>query len=96
MSMHEMEKQSLHLDKTINVGQILTIIGLLTAGLAGFYAVRESTTLNATRIAILERSIQEDRAQARQMVESLQGIRQDMAVIRYRLEKDGKAVDRLP
>ena len=87
MSMPPVEQHHMRFDKTVNLGQILTLIAMLMAGVAAWFAMKSDLRSQEERIERLELSAKTQWEQVRQTSENLNKIATDIAVIRDRMER---------
>ena len=92
MSVPQVERSEMHIDKTINIGQILTAATMLIAALSAYFSVKGDLRSQEERIVRLENQMGDQGANQRNMAESLSDIRRDIAVIRDRMERNGNAL----
>lgn len=97
MSVPKLEESGMHIDKTINLGQIITLVTLLFGIAAAYFNVRYDIELvkrlHEDRITRLEASNKASQGQTERMVDALNSIRTDIAIMRIRLGKIGKTDD---
>lgn len=74
-------------EKSISVGHILTILSIVSAAVSLFVTYRVTITEHEGRLRTLEIQVQTQTATNSQLSTMMYNIRQDVAVIRDRLER---------
>lgn len=90
MSVLALGKQGVRLDLTINLGQVITAVAMLVSLVSAYWALSTQIALNEARVSNNQMAIVGQQKDIRMAVETLQAIKTDIAVIRFRLDGDGK------
>ena len=90
MTVVELGKQGVRLDLTVNLGQIITAVTMFVAVVSAYWALQSDIRLNQTRIHSNHQAVARQTSKMDQVVTALNAIKTDIAVIRYRLNGDGK------
>jgi hypothetical protein len=89
--MSEKGSSGMHFDKTINVGQIITMGVMLVGIVAAYYSIRYDVelvkTLHEDRIGRLEATQHAQKDTNQQMLETLTAIKTDIAVMRIQMSR---------
>jgi Tfp pilus assembly protein PilN len=81
---------SISFDKRISLGNVLTLLSLLGILAGSYVTYRVTISEHETRIQALELSMQRQSSANSELSTMMYNIRQDVAVIRDRLERSGK------
>lgn len=81
------EKQSLHFDRTISVGHIITVLTLISAFVGAYAAYKVTITDHESRLIRLETMVLQQINSNEAQNNSLWSIKQDVAVIKDRIER---------
>lgn len=76
----------MQIDSTINIGHIFIVVSVLSSGVAGYYALRNTIDNHEWRLTNMEDVIKEQNRINRKTGETLSTISSDIAVIRHRTE----------
>ncbi len=87
MSMPPVEEHHMRFDRTVNLGQILTLVAMIFAGIAAWFNMKADMRLQEERIERLEKGYANQWEQIRATTDALSSIRTDIAVIRDRMER---------
>lgn len=89
------------IDPTVNIGHILIMLGMIFSAMGAYISIQQDLTEHQQRLMVLERQVSIYRNESREMLQTLSGIRTDIAVIKRRMEvveeghnQDGQFQDR--
>lgn len=91
MSMSELERPGVprpKFDWTINLGHVLTIAALLLSLGSAYTAYKITISDHDSRIRALEKSNMVLDSRTNEIYNVLYGIKQDVAIVKYRLERE--------
>ena len=93
MSVPELEKPQMQFDAKISLGNVLTLLTLVGGFIASYYAMKASIANHEWRLLALEDRVRVQWNTSANISNDINSIKQDVAIIRDRMERVKEKVD---